>query len=409
MNRTSVFHRGDLGALVATGVLCLLALPVGQTMRLVIGCGLALAFSAEKAMQRTTHSSFESVPLLWFAASAGWLTLAAVVGTDPTLSVLWVIAFGGLVSFGASIVGRFGHHAALRIIFTALAIPVLIALVSIIGPVLADRVFDLSDRVVINKDMAAFFAVTTALLVRFSSALERLPKLATIVTYVVAAIVVVASDSRSMAVAAVVALAFGLVQAGKVQLVAATGLVGLVFWGFAVLFLGVDAGGVFDLVSTDVAEGGGRDDLWAAAWTAMVDRPLFGFGLGTHVDVLLEYRLQSLFGIKSVTTHNVALFAGLAGGFPAIALLTGAAVAAFRNAETALRVIFVALIVFGLGDAPFETPGVVLVFFGVAAASPSRWERHYGASSTRRPKTSETAEASGRRPSPARQQEPTQQ
>lgn len=360
--------RTELGAGASAVVLALLALPIGPAARLTLGCILAVVVMVERVNSVDTSAIFESRARWWLVASLAWLGLTAITGLDAGLSLVWLVAFSGCVLFGAMTVHWFGAEVATRVLFTGLVVPVVVALFSIVGPVVADGVFDVSERVVINKDLAAFFAVAGALLVRFSPALARLTPLAAATSYVVAAIVLVASDSRSMAVAGVLALGYGLACAGRQRLVAGAALAAIGGWVAAVAVLGVDAGGVFDLISSDVAEGGGRNHLWAAAWTALVDRPLLGFGLGTHVDVLLGARLESLFGISTITTHNSLLFAGLSGGFPALALLVGTTVAAMRRAPESLRVILVAVVVFGLGDAPMETPGIVLAIFGMAAA-----------------------------------------
>lgn len=357
----------ELAAIASAVLLSLLALPIGTTARLAIGSLLAVLVVVRWSAWFDRGSHVDSMSARWLAGSAGWLALSALWGLDPGLSLLWVASFVGFVGFGVSLVRWFGREVATRVLFAGLVPPVAIALMSIAGPLLADRAFDVSERVVVTKDMAAFFAVTIALLARFSPALQRLPRWAAGATYLAAAGVVLASDSRSMAVAAVIALGVGLVEAGRSRLVAAVSLAGLVGWAVAVLGLGVDAGGVFDLVSSDLAEGGGRDDLWAAVWAAMADRPLFGFGLGTHIEVLLEYRLESLYGIKSETTHNLVLLVGLAGGFPAMTLLVGSLLAVGRVAPKSLRVVLVAVVVFGLGDAPIETPGIVLVLLGMAS------------------------------------------
>ncbi len=371
------FERRELAAIAAAVVLALLALPIGTWARLLLGALVSVVAIAERSGDSGDGFRFDRTSALWLGGSAGWLAFSALWGLDPGLSLLWVGSFVGFVLFGASIVRWFGRDVATRVLFTGLVPPVAIALVSIAGPLVADRVFDVADRAVVTKDMAAFFAVTLALLARFSPALQRLPREAAGATYLAAAIVVVASDSRSMAVAAVIAFGVGLVEGGRVRLVAAAVLAGVVGWGAAVLGLGVDAGGVFDLVTSDVAEGGGRDNLWAAVWAGLVDRPLFGFGLGTHIDVLLEYRLESLYGIKNETTHNLALFTGIAGGFPAMALLVGTLLAVGKAAPKSLRVLLVAVVVFGLGDAPFETPGIVLVMLGMSAVVASSTEvRH---------------------------------
>ncbi len=357
-------------AVAFAAALVLFALPIGELARLVAGGGLALGFVVAHRLHPRwwppLHAS--AATTTWLLALMGWLAITALTGVDPGRSMLLLVCHGALVWLGMAMVGFFGTGRAMSLLFVSLVPPTLLALVSIVGPLAQDQLFDVSDNVVITADTAAFFGTVIALLAVFAPNLRKLPIVVRNSCVAVALVVIVAADSRSMAVAAVVAAGYGLAATGRGRLVSSVVLGAFSLALVAVAFLGFEVETLLEAVTTDVAAGGGRDNLWAAGWAAVSDRPLLGYGLGAQVEVLLDYRLESLFAIKAETTHSMVLYALVSGGWPALGLLLGLTVALLKSATLPQRIVLVALVVFGLGDAPVEQPGISSVIFGLAAA-----------------------------------------
>lgn len=344
---------------VAVGILILFGLPIGGPARVLGATVLALEFVAATliAPRWWPVGRIDRSAAIWLAALGGWLLLTGLFGADPATSIGWLVGHAAFGWFGVLAVALLGRRRIPGVLVVALAVPTLIALASIAGPVLAGGRFDMADRLVITGDLAALSATLVALVVLFDGALHRVPVWLRAAVVLVATIIIVAADSRSMAVAAVVAAAYGLWRSGRRTVIAKSTLVVVVGGVLVVLLFGIDAGSLVDRAATDLANGGGRDASWEAAIAAVQDRPLLGYGLGNHGDVLAQYRLTSHFAVEE-STQSLLLLAALAGGLPAVGLMAGTFVAMARNATESQRTMLVAILVFGLGDSPFEVLGV---------------------------------------------------
>ncbi len=358
-------------------LVAVLGLPIGVPARLVIGAaiGLVASYGAATGATWAVRPPIDRTAAWWLGALGCWAAVASVFGIDPATSLWYLLVHASFVLVGASVVAAAGWHGALQGLLVGISIPVAVAGVSLLGPLTADRLFDVADRAVITQDMAAFFGTVFACIVLFApKVVAGIPVLINAwwlrhLAVVVSLVLIVATNSRTMAVAAIVGLAVGLAHTGRSTHVAWAVLVALAAIMVSVIGFGVDASRLIELTWDDIVQGGGREDLWAALVEAIRDKPLFGHGLGSQDAVLREYRFESLFAVKRQTTQSTVLYAMVAAGIPAAALLVGATVAMWRASTGPVRALLAVLVVFGLGDAPIEQPGIASLLFGISIAA----------------------------------------
>ncbi|MEE9416945.1 MAG: O-antigen ligase family protein [Acidimicrobiales bacterium] len=360
---------------VSVGILTLFGLPIGGPARVFAGVVLALEFVVAVLLKPTwwPKGRLDRSSAVWLGALGIWLLLTGLMGKDPAATVSWLVAYAALGWLGTLVVALLGEHRAPGVLVAGLSLPTLIALASIAGPLIVDRVFDVADRAVISGDLAALAATLLALVVYFDPALYRVPPWARRATALGAVVIVAAAASRSVMLAATAAVAFGLWRTGRGAAVARLTIAAIVVGVLTVAAFGLGFGSLVDSLSSDLGDGGGRDALWDAGIAAVRDRPLLGYGLANHGDVLAEYRLTSHFAVQT-ETQSMLLFAALAGGLPAVALMLGSIIMVARNATEPQRVLIVAVVVFGLGDSPFEVLGVTTFMIGIMAVAHSSSE-----------------------------------